>query len=76
MKRLQEQLQMYGVKTLSTIELIALVLSSVSTQGDPLAMASKLLDTYGVGGLKNIHENELAIVENLLARRSARTGGM
>src|SRR3989442_511963 len=60
MKRLQEQLEMYGVKTLSTAELIALVLSSVSAQGDPLAMASKLLDTYGVGGLKNIDENELA----------------
>ncbi len=60
MKRLQEQLQMYGVKTLSTAELIALVLSCVSAQGDPLAMASKLLDTYGVGGLKNVDENELA----------------
>src|SRR6266568_4147069 len=60
MKRLREQLQMYGVKTLSTAELIALVLSSVSAQGDPLAMASKLLDIYGVGGLKNIDENELA----------------
>src|SRR5436189_5722029 len=60
MKRLREQLQMYGVKTLSTAELIALVLSSVSAQGDPLVMASKLMDTYGVGGLKNIDENELA----------------
>ena len=60
MKRLREQLQMYGAKTLSTAELIALVLSSVSAQGDPIAMASKLLDTYGVGGLKNIDENELA----------------
>ena len=60
MKRLREQLQMYGVKTLSTAELIELVLSSVSAQGDPLAMASKLLDTYGVGGLKNIDENQLA----------------
>src|SRR6266480_2519205 len=60
MNRLREQHQMYGVKTLSTAELIALVLSSVSAQGDPLAMASKLLDTYGVGGLKNIDENELA----------------
>ena len=60
MKRLREQFQMYGAKTLSTAELIALVLSSVSAQGDPLAMASKLLDTYGVGGLKNIEENELA----------------
>ncbi len=60
MKRLREQLQMYGVKTLSTTELIAFVLSSVSTQGDPIAMASKLLETYGVGGLKNIDENELA----------------
>ena len=60
MKRLREQLQMYGAKTLSTAELIALVLSSASAQGDPLAMASKLLDTYGVGGLKNIDENQLA----------------
>jgi DNA repair protein RadC len=60
MKRLREQLQMYGAKTLSTAELIALVLSSASAQGDPLAMASKLLDAYGVGGLKNIDENQLA----------------
>jgi DNA repair protein RadC len=60
MKRLQEQLQMYGAKTLSTTELIALVLSSASAQGDPLATASKLLDTFGVGGLKNIDENQLA----------------
>lgn len=60
MKRLREQLQMYGAKTLSTAELIALVLSSASAQGDPLATASKLLDTYGVGGLKNIDENQLA----------------
>ena len=60
MKRIREQLQMYGAKTLSTAELIALVLSSASAQGDPLATASKLLDTYGVGGLKNIDENQLA----------------
>ena len=60
MKRLQEQLQMYGARTLSTAELIALVLSSASAQGDPLATASKLLDTFGVGGLKNIDENQLA----------------
>jgi DNA repair protein RadC len=60
MERLREQLQMYGVKSLSTAELIAIVLSSVSTQGDPLAMASKLLATYGVRGLKNMDENELA----------------
>ena len=60
MKRLREQLQMYGAKTLSTAELIALVLSSASAQGDPLATASKLLDTFGVGGLKNIDENQLA----------------
>ena len=60
MKRLREQLQMYGAKTLSTAELIALVLSSASVQGDPLGMASKLLETYGVGGLKNIDENQLA----------------
>jgi DNA repair protein RadC len=59
MKRLREQLQMYGAKTLSTAELIALVLSSASAQGDPLATASKLLDTFGVGGLKNIDENQL-----------------
>jgi len=51
---------MYGAKTLSTAELIALVLSSASAQGNPLATASKLLDTYGVGGLKNIDENQLA----------------
>ncbi len=60
MERLREQLQMYGVKSLSTAELIAIVLSSVSTQGDPLAIASKLLDTYGVRGLKTMDENELA----------------
>ncbi len=60
MKRLREQLRMYGAKTLSTAELIALVLSSASAQGDPLTTASKLLDTYGVGGLKNIDEHQLA----------------
>jgi len=67
---LREQLQIYGVKTLSTAELIALVLSSVSGQGDPLATASKLLETYGVGGLKSIDENQL--VSEGLSKAKAR----
>ncbi len=61
---------MYGVKTLSTAELIALVLSSVSGQGDPLATASKLLETYGVGGLKSIDKNQL--VSEGLSKAKAR----
>jgi len=58
------------VKTLSTAELIALVLSSGSAQGDPLATVSKLLETYGVGGLKSIDENQL--VSEGLSKAKAR----
>lgn len=60
MKRLREQLQTYGVESLSTNELLAFVLSSVSTPKDMTLIASKLLEKYGERGLKNMSETEFA----------------
>ena len=58
MKRLREQFQIYGVESLSTSELLAFVLSSVSTRNDMVSIASKLLEKYGERGLKNVSETE------------------
>jgi DNA repair protein RadC len=60
MQRLKEQLQTYGVETLSTSELLAFVLSSVSTPKDMVPIASKLLEKYGERDLKNRSETDLA----------------
>lgn len=59
MKRLKEQLQMYGANTLSTAELLAYLLAGRAAQKDPLALACKLLDTYGIGGLRNADQSLL-----------------
>src|SRR5579885_1187057 len=59
MKVLREQLYTYGARTLSTAELVALILSTGAHQGDPLAMACRLLATYGLQGLKTADVHEL-----------------
>ncbi len=60
MERLKHQLQMYGASTLSTAELLAYLLSNGHVQSDPLALACKLLNTYGVKRLRNADIAELS----------------
>ncbi len=69
MKRLKEQLQMYGVEALSTSELLAFVLSSVPARRDTLSIASRLLEKYGERDLKNVSEAEL-VKEGLTRARA------
>lgn len=57
MERLKHQLQMYGAGTLSTAELLAYLLCNGRVHHDPMALVSKLLDTYGV---KCLHHAALA----------------
>ena len=59
MERLKHQLQMYGASTLSTAELLAYLLSNGRACTDPLALACKLLHTYGVKRLRNAAVAEL-----------------
>lgn len=59
MNRLREQLQTYGVESLSTVELLAFVLSSIPARKDMISIASKLLEKYGERDLKNRSETEL-----------------
>lgn len=59
MKQLKEQLQMYGASTLSTAELLAYLLSHGAARTDPLTLACKLLDTYGIKRLRNADVAEL-----------------
>src|SRR5207302_1629487 len=59
MERLKQQLQMYGASTLSTAELLAYLLSNGRVCTDPLALACKLLHTYGVKRLRNADVAEL-----------------
>lgn len=59
MERLKHQLQMYGASTLSTAELLAYLLSHGHVRTDPLALACKLLNTYGVKRLRNAAVDEL-----------------
>lgn len=60
MQRLKEQLQMYGASTLSTAELLAYLLSNSARQKDPLTLADKLLQTYGIKRLRNIDWGQLS----------------
>jgi len=52
MKRVREQLRSYGAKTLSTAELLALVLFK-GKKKDAVPLAYTLLETYGTKGLRN-----------------------
>ena len=59
MERLKQQLQMYGASTLSTAELLAYLISHGSGPHDPLALACKLLGTYGIKQLRHAAVAEL-----------------
>ena len=59
MERLKQQLQMHGASTLSTAELLAYLLANGTARHDPLALACKLLNTYGVKRLRNATVAEL-----------------
>lgn len=59
MKRLKEQLQMYGAHALSTAELLAYLLAGRTAQKDPLVVACNLLETYGLVGLRNADQGLL-----------------
>jgi DNA repair protein RadC len=59
MQRLKQQLQMYGASTLSTAELLAYLLVNGATKSDPLEVACKLLNSYGLKRLRNAEIAEL-----------------
>lgn len=59
MEQLNQQIQMYGANTLSTAELLAYLLSNGRVCNDSLALACKLLHTYGVKRLRNAVVAEL-----------------
>src|SRR5579884_803332 len=72
MKELQEQLEMYGVSTLSTAELLAFILSSETSQRDLVSLVCALLDTYGVRGLQNVDLTELSSKSGLTRAQAVR----
>jgi DNA repair protein RadC len=53
MKRIREQIQMYGVQTLSNPELLAYILGNHTSTQDAQEAASKLLETYSLGQLQS-----------------------
>ncbi len=59
MKRLKQQLQMYGTSMLSTAELLAYLLANGATKSDPLEVACRLLNSYGLKRLRNAEIAEL-----------------
>jgi len=59
MKRLKQQLQMYGASMLSTAELLAYLLANGATKSDPLEVACRLLNSYGLKRLRNAEIAEL-----------------
>src|SRR5258708_30391051 len=59
MKRLKQQLQMYGTSMLSTAELLAYLLANGAAKSDPLEGACRLLNSYGLKRLRNAEIAEL-----------------
>jgi DNA repair protein RadC len=59
MKRLKQQLQMYGASMLSTAELLAYLLANEATKSDPLEVACRLLNSYGLKRLRHAEIVEL-----------------
>lgn len=59
MKWIREQFQCYGANSIATSELLAFLLTDGMEQKDALALACRLLDTYGVKGLRNASVDEL-----------------
>jgi DNA repair protein RadC len=59
MKRVKEQVEMYGVDTLSTLELLAYVLGNNTSQKGALVTAEKLLATYNLNQLQTADWTEM-----------------
>ena len=59
MHNIQEHMHMYGIDSLSTGELLAFVLSSLSTRRKVSAVIAHILAQRGVQGLKKMSEAEL-----------------